>query len=603
MYGLTGIAGASTLLLRSFYPLWATLVIFRSPFIAILTIVISSAAALLPGLGTAPLWDDDEPKNAACTMTMLDSGDWIVPTYNGTLRVEKPPLVNWIQIAGVSLFGRNEFGVRIGSTFLTVGTCILTWWTGRLLAGPLVGLLSGLVMSTCIWTGVGGRAATPDASLVFCTTLAATIYAHAIQRGALSMITKWHAIGIGLACGLAVLAKGPVGIVLPVLAFFFTSLALRQNSDSIDWRSWLFTTANSLRLLTIFSFAAIVALPWYLMVGLRTNGQWITDFLFIHNAGRFASPMEGHSGSILYYPMILAIGMFPWSIILLAIPTHALFLYRTKRLTSWHFRAVAFAGCWVLVWVGAFSLAGTKLPGYIWPAYPAISIATALYLSDWISGHTGWEKLVFRNMASDKAASAVMQIGWFSLAVVGGGFICGLPMISHQFAPGNEWLGLLGFLPIMTAIACFILHSCGKRGLAVSTLICSSVLFLALLGGVAAVRLAHHQGAANLLADLSPEQRTGVWASIKTPRPSLVFYTGGPVKKLSNIDAGIQHLRDTSFARLVVRSEDLPAILPLLPPGFEILNEKPRSFDSGLAVIAKTHTETPRSLAQNFLPH
>ena len=92
----------------------------------------------------------------------------------------------------------------------------------------------------------------------------------------------------------------------------------------------------------------------------------------------------------------------------------------------------------------------------------------------------------------------------------------------------------------------------------------------------------------------------GCWTKICS---SLVFYTGGPVKKLSNIDAGIQHLRDTSFARLVVRSEDLPAILPLLPSEFEILNEKPRSFDSGLAVIAKTHTETPRSLAQNFLPH
>lgn len=170
MYGLTGIAAASTLLLRSFHPLWATLVIFRSPSIAILIIVLSTAAALLPGLGTAPLWDEDEPKNAACTLAMLDSGDWIVPTYNGTLRVEKPPLVNWVQIVGVSIFGRNEFGVRIGSACLTVGTCLLTWWTGRLLAGPFVGLISGLVMSTCIWTGVGGRAATPDASLVFCTT-------------------------------------------------------------------------------------------------------------------------------------------------------------------------------------------------------------------------------------------------------------------------------------------------------------------------------------------------------------------------------------------------------------------------------------------------
>ena len=578
--------------------------IFRSPLIAILIIVISATAALLPGLGTAPLWDEDEPKNAACTLAMLDSGDWVVPTYNGTLRVEKPPLVNWVQIVGVSFFGRNEFGVRIGSACLTVGTCLLTWWTGRLLAGPLVGLLSGLVMSTCIWTGVGGRAATPDASLVFCTTLAAAIYVHAIhQRGALTMITRRHAIGIGLACGLAILAKGPVGIVLPMFAFLLTASVLRQKSDPIDGRSWLYTTAVSLRPLTIVSVATLVALPWYLLVGLRTNGQWITDFLLIHNAGRFAAPMEGHSGSFLYYPMILAIGMFPWSIILLAIPAHALFLWRTKRLTSSHFRAITFAGCWALVWIGTFSLAGTKLPGYIWPAYPAISIATALYVADWICGHTGWEKVVFRNMTSDKAASVVMHIGWLSLAIVGVCFIGGLPVISHQFAPGNEWLGLLGFLPVLTAAACFILQSRGKRGLAVSTLISSSVLFLALLGGVAAVRLAHHQGAANLLAELSPEQRTGVWASVKTHRPSLVFYTGEPVEKLSDIHAGIRYLRATSFARLVVRSDDLPGILPLLPPGFEILNEKPRSFDSGLAVIAKAHSENTRSLAQSSHPY
>jgi hypothetical protein len=417
------------------------------------------------------------------------------------------------------------------------------------------------------------------------------------------MITRRHALGIGLACGLAILAKGPVGIVLPMLAFLLTTLVLRQKSAPFGGRSWLYTAAVSLRPLTIASVATLVALPWYLLVGLRTNGQWITDFLLIHNAGRFAAPMEGHSGSFLYYPMILAIGMFPWSIILLAIPAHALFLWRTKRLTSSHFRAITFAGCWALVWIGIFSLAGTKLPGYIWPAYPAISIATALYVADWICGHTGWEKVVFRNMTSDKAASVVMHIGWLSLAVVGVCFIGGLPIISHQFAPGNEWLGLLGFLPVTTATVCFILQSHGKRGLAVSTLISSSVLFLALLGGVAAVRLAHHQGAANLLAELSPEQRTGVWASVKTPRPSLVFYTGESVKKLSDIHAGIRHLRDTPFARLVVRSDDLPGTLRLLPPGFEILNEKPRSFDSGLAVIAKAHSENTRSLAQSSHPY
>ena len=406
-----------------------------------------------------------------------------------------------------------------------------------------------------------------------------------------------------MACGLAILAKGPVGIVLPILAFLLTAFILRQQSDWSDSRSWFYKTVASLRPLTILSAATLVALPWYLLVSLRTNGQWTTDFLLIHNAGRFAAPMEGHSGSFLYYPIILAIGMFPWSIILLAIPAHALFVWRTKRLTSSHFRAITFAGCWALVWVGTFSLAGTKLPGYIWPAYPAISIATALYVTDWIRGHTGWEKVVFRNMPSDKAAALVMHIGWLSLAVVGMSFIGGLPIISYKFAPGHEWLGLLGFIPVVTAAACFILQSHGKRGLAVSTLISSSVLFLALLGGVAAVRLAHHQGAANLLAEIPSNDRAGDWASVKTPRPSLVFYTGKTVKKLADIHAGVQHLRNTSFARLVVRSDDLPAILPLLPPEFEILSEKPRSFDSGLVVIGKPHHQNTRSLAQSAYPY
>ena len=167
---------------------------------------------------------------------MLDSGDWIVPTYNGVLRVEKPPLVNWIQIIGVSLFGRNEFGVRIGSVCLTIGTCLLTWWIGRLLAGPFAGLLSGLVMSTCIWTAVGGRAATPDAALVFCTTMAGAIYIHAIQRDSVLRITRLHAVGIGLACGFAVLAKGPVGIVLPMAAFLLTACVLHNKSIFTLWQ-------------------------------------------------------------------------------------------------------------------------------------------------------------------------------------------------------------------------------------------------------------------------------------------------------------------------------------------------------------------------------
>ena len=603
LYGLTGIAPASTLLLRSFHPLWATLVIFRSPFIAILIVIISAVTTLLPGLGTAPLWDEDEPKNAACTLAMLDSGDWIVPTYNGSLRVEKPPLVNWVQIIGVSLFGRNEFGVRIGSVCLTIGTCLLTWWIGRLLAGPFAGLLSGLVMSTCIWTAVGGRAATPDASLVFCTTLAASIYVHAIQRNTGLRITRMHAIGIGLACGFAILAKGPIGIVLPMVAFSLTAGVLHSKSIFTCGKSWIYSVASSLRPLTILAVATAVALPWCVLVGLRTNGQWIRDFLLIHNAGRFIAPMEGHSGSFLYYPMILAIGLFPWSIILLAVPAHAVFLWQTSRLKSSHFRAIAFSGCWAFVWIGTFAIAGTKLPGYIWPAYPAISVITALYLTDWLCGRTGWERTIFLNMTSGKAADLFMNIGWLTLAAVGICLMTSIPLVLQKIAPGNEWLGLLGMLPVIAAATAFLLQRRGRAGLAISALAIFSVLFTATLGGLVSVRLAQLQGTSALLATLSPLAREGHWASIKTPRPSLVFYTQKSVDKLENISAGIEHLRTNPSAKLLVEADELTAILPHLPAGFGILCEKPRSIDMGLAVIGRIKTENTHSIAQSPPSH
>ena len=128
-------------------------------------IAMAAACTLLVNLGGPALWDDDEPKNAACSLAMLDSGDWVVPTFNGRLRVEKPPLTNWVQMAGFSLCGRNEAGARIGSAVLTIGTCLLTWRIGCGLVGSAGGFLGGLVMATCIWTAIGGRAATPDAPL------------------------------------------------------------------------------------------------------------------------------------------------------------------------------------------------------------------------------------------------------------------------------------------------------------------------------------------------------------------------------------------------------------------------------------------------------
>ena len=559
------------------------LVSMRNPYIPILLVAVVAGGVLLPGTGTAPLWDEDEPKNAACSLAMLDSGNWIVPTFNGELRVEKPPLVNWVQLAGISIFGRNEAGVRAGSVVLTIGTCLLTLWLGRMLAGPTAGLLSGLVMASCFWTAVGGRAATPDAPLIFCTTLAAAIFAHALRASSVPTISRLHAIGIGLACGCAILAKGPVGLVLPLAACSLCCWLLHEKNPETGWRRVLWQAVRGMRPLTCSGVALAVALPWYTLVSIQTGGEWLREFLLVHNAGRFAAPMEGHSGSLLYYPFIMAIGLFPWSLVLLAVPLHSWFVWRWAPADDERRRALAFAGSWAITWIGAFSLAGTKLPGYIWPAYPALALATAIYLTDWINQRTGWEQRLLRGLTAD----AVLLIGWISLVCVGVGFLIGLPLVARQFAPGNEWLGLIGLLLIVAAVSAIMLQYHQRRRDSLIVLTGTAVLFLGFLGGVAAVRLARHQGTGTLMASLPPLARQGIWASLHPARPSLVFYTGGPVADLPDIEAGLAHLETSPHARLVVQASVLDALMPLLPADCQILGEKPASFDPGLVVVGR----------------
>ncbi len=204
-----------------------------------------AALVLLVNLGGAALHDEDEPRNAACSAAMLDRGDWVVPMFNGRLRTEKPALVNWLQMAGFAIAGRNETGARLGGAILSIGTCLLTWQIGRHLHGPAVGLVAGLAMASCVWTAVGGRAATPDAPLVFFTTLAWRLFVGSCGSapgGVVSeispLISPRRGLAIGAACGAALLAKGPVGLVLPLVTFLACGMLLAPGNAPPTTRVW-----------------------------------------------------------------------------------------------------------------------------------------------------------------------------------------------------------------------------------------------------------------------------------------------------------------------------------------------------------------------------
>ena len=105
-------------------------------------------------LGSARLWDRDEPRNARAAQEMLERNDWIVPTFNGELRSHKPILLYWLQMSAYSIFGQSETSARLPSALAAcLSVLALAWLASRLageqtLLGPN-GFWSGAVLATC----------------------------------------------------------------------------------------------------------------------------------------------------------------------------------------------------------------------------------------------------------------------------------------------------------------------------------------------------------------------------------------------------------------------------------------------------------------------
>ena len=192
-------------------------------------------------LGDAPLWDRDEPRNAGCAAEMIAANDWVVPIFNAELRTHKPVLLYWLMMSSYAFFGVNEFGARFFSALLGIGCVLLTYGMGRRLFSASVGFWSGLILCSTIMFGVAARAATPDSLLIFCGTLAISLFvlfAFDPRRESYEQTGRfpkqvWQAALIYAAMGLGVLAKGPVGLVVPTAVIGMYLLIIRLEPRSI----------------------------------------------------------------------------------------------------------------------------------------------------------------------------------------------------------------------------------------------------------------------------------------------------------------------------------------------------------------------------------
>ncbi len=203
---------------------------------------------------------------------------------------------------------------------------------------PLIGLWSGLAMATALMFNVVARAATADSFLVFFSALALYLFARNEnweedpQNQPVTdnfAVFVWRTcVAVYAAMGFAVLVKGPIGVLLPgsVIGLY---LLMRDVPVGVDIQSWTEQVLSFLRRftpdrivravwcmrpLTAIVTVGIVAGPWFALVGLRTGGNFLREFFGVQNYGRFMGAMDNHSGGIWYYPLVMVMGFFPWSI-------------------------------------------------------------------------------------------------------------------------------------------------------------------------------------------------------------------------------------------------------------------------------------------------
>lgn len=295
------------------------------------------------------LFDLDEGFYAAVVSEMNRRGDWITPWYNGQPWFEKPILLYWVAKPCVLLFGEN-IGPRLPSVLANIGIMILLARFALKHHGEAAARWSIFIFGSSLFAIALGRMMMTDSLFVLCFSAALLWFYESLEN---PKFRPWSAFALGL----SVLAKGPVGAILFVgvlLAFYAASPDQRPRFRG----GWLLGT---------LIFTLVVA-SWYYPCW-RVNGElFVQKFLVEQNIGRFAGGDKAHTVGFLkglpIYPLTLLLGMAPWA-------------FAAVRPRFWRDAKEPFLVGWFAVVFGFFLVSGAKLPHYIFPCVPPMSLLLA----------------------------------------------------------------------------------------------------------------------------------------------------------------------------------------------------------------------------------
>jgi 4-amino-4-deoxy-L-arabinose transferase-like glycosyltransferase len=345
------------------------------------------------GNDKTPLFDTDEPRYAQAAKEMMQRGDWVLPTFNGQPRYAKPVMFYWLLIAAYKIFGVNEFAARFWSGVAAIVIALLLYFALRTIFGQKSALAASLCWLTSIAALIFAHAAITDMVLVAFMTGAII----ALWVGLVTNCTFWFLLA-SVSMGFAVLTKGPVGVVLPLMVFAVSAI-IHRPAVSVPLRHLVAIGVGCLIL-----FLATV-FPWYVAVSIRTNGEFLRQFFLVENVSRYAQgsklPLWVH---LVYFPATAFVLAFPWSAFGIWM------LSSLSGLTDEQKQWLTLLKVWAILPVLVFSFSQTKNPQYVLLAVPALTSLGALLLTLPIPSEASRELWLLRRRFA--------LLTWFSLTLV-----------------------------------------------------------------------------------------------------------------------------------------------------------------------------------------
>ncbi len=407
-------------------------------------------------LGYYKLIDIDETRYVNIARAMFRGGDYITPYLNFEPFLEKPPLFYWCIVLLYKLTGvTDEFISRLPNAIMCIIAVFSTYFFGKKALGSKVfGLISAFILLSSMWVLLFSHIAIMDIGFMALCTV--TIYCAIVTLFNVKEENKkyfWYLAYFFMA--LSVLQKGLIGIIIPAMTVGLTFLAFHKGRELI----------KPVNLAGIIIFLLAV-LPWHIEAYLANGSLFFDDYIVKHHFARFLNSSLGinRKQPFLFYVPIIFAGFLPW------VFTFCAAVFRGVKSLVKDFRAaksfrqiisidtndrklLVFASIYAISIFLFFSVSSTKLPTYILPLFPAISLITGYY---W------WGYIRDNKFEHGIKISTVVCAVFFVLLGIGGAvilnFLTGENLLIAQSADGfriliSSWLIIISLIAILCLIS------------------------------------------------------------------------------------------------------------------------------------------------------